>query len=245
MLKIEGLHVNVKETSILKGLSLEVKEREIHAIMGPNGTGKSSLARVIVGDPNYKVIKGTIVFCGKDLLTLSIEERAHLGLFMGFQHPVEIPGVINVHFLHSVFNAKRKSMGLDVLNQKKFRSLLAQKMQEMQMPLHLVERGVNSGLSGGEKKWNEALQMAILEPKLAILDEPDSGLDIDAIRSMSHTINKQRNSGNALILITHYQRLLNYITPQFVHVIIDGKIIKSGGADLALTLEKQGYESFL
>lgn len=245
MLEIENLHVQVEGIPILKGISLEVKAQETHAIMGPNGAGKSTLAKVMAGDPHYKVTKGAITFYGKDLLKLRIEERAYLGLFMGFQYPVEIPGVSNFHFLHSALNAKRKNMGLDLIDQKEFRSLFTQKMEELQIPQQFADRGVNSGLSGGEKKWNEALQMAILEPKLAVLDEADSGLDIDAIRIISHTINKQKNSDNALMLITHYQRLLNYIAPHFVHVIIDGKIVKSGGADLALMLEERGYESLL
>lgn len=243
MLEIENLHVSVEDEPILKGFSLEVKEQEIHAIMGPNGAGKSTLAKVIAGDPHYKVTEGSLTFCGKDLLELQVEERAHLGLFMGFQYPIEIPGVTNFQFLHSALNAKRKSTGLDPLSQEAFRIFLMQKMELMQIPLGFAERAINSGFSGGEKKRNEVLQMAVLEPKLAILDETDSGLDIDAMRIVADGVNKQRHPDNALILITHYQRLLDYIKPHFVHVVVDGKIVESGGPELARILEEKGYES--
>jgi len=243
MLEIENLHVSVEDQPILKGFSLEVKEQEIHAIMGPNGAGKSTLAKVIAGDPHYKVTQGSITFCGKDLLELQVEERAHLGLFLGFQYPIEIPGVTNFQFLHSALNAKRKSAGLELLSQEAFRIFLMQKMESMQIPLGFAERAINCGFSGGEKKRNEILQLAVLEPKLAILDETDSGLDIDAMRTVAEGVNQQMHPGNALILITHYQRLLDYIKPHFVHVMVDGKIVESGGPEIALMLEEKGYES--
>jgi Fe-S cluster assembly ATP-binding protein len=243
MLEIRNLHVSVEDKPILKGFSLEVKAQEIHAIMGPNGAGKSTLAKVIAGDPHYKVTKGSMTFCGEDLLDLPVEKRAHLGIFMGFQYPIEIPGVTNFQFLHSALNAKRKNVGLKPLDEEAFRIFLMQKMELMQISYGFAERAINSGFSGGEKKRNEVLQMAVLEPKLAILDETDSGLDIDAMRIVADGVSKQMHSENALILITHYQRLLDYIKPQFVHVMVDGRIVESGGPELALMLEEKGYES--
>ncbi|QVL55974.1 MAG: Fe-S cluster assembly ATPase SufC [Simkaniaceae bacterium] len=241
MLEIKNLHVSVEGERILKGFSLTVNAGEIHAIMGPNGAGKSTLAKVLAGHPDYEITDGSITFLGKNLLELEIDERAHLGLFMGFQYPVEIPGVTNLQFLHSALNSKRKSRGESPLSQEVFRELLMSKMQEMEISTTFAERDVNGGFSGGEKKRNEILQMAILQPKLAVLDETDSGLDIDAMKVVAAGVKSQLNDENALILITHYQRLLDYIKPQFVHVVVDGKIAKTGGAELALKLEEKGY----
>ena len=245
MIEIENLHVSVEDKPILKGFSLKVNPGEIHAIMGPNGAGKSTLAKVLAGHPHYEVTKGSITFNGKDLLELEPEERSHLGLFMGFQYPVEIAGVSNFQFLHSALNAKRKSMGEEPLTEEAFRKILEEKMQAIHIPEAFADRDINGGFSGGEKKRNEVLQMAILQPKLAILDETDSGLDIDAMRIVADGVSKQMNEKNALILITHYQRLLDYIKPQFVHVVVEGKIVESGGPELALTLEEKGYEALL
>lgn len=241
MLEIKNLHVSVEGERILKGFSLTVNAGEIHAIMGPNGAGKSTLAKVLAGHPDYEITDGSITFLGKNLLELEIDERAHLGLFMGFQYPIEIPGVTNLQFLHSALNSKRKSQGESPLSQEVFRELLMSKMQEMEISTIFAERDVNGGFSGGEKKRNEILQMAILQPKLAVLDETDSGLDIDAMKVVAAGVKSQLNDENALILITHYQRLLDYIKPQFVHVVVDGKIAKTGGAELALKLEEKGY----
>jgi len=245
MLQINNLHVSVEGTPILRGISLQIQPGETHAIMGPNGAGKSTLARVLAGDPYYQVTQGSITFLNHDLLSLQIEERAHLGLFMGFQYPTEIPGITNFQFLHSALNAKRNSMNLEPMNKEEFQDFLTQKMEAIKIPSTLAKRAINSGLSGGEKKWNEALQMAVLEPKLAILDETDSGLDIDAMRAIAKGIKKQINHEKALMLITHYPRLLEYIQPQFVHVFIEGRIVESGGHDIALKLEKTGYQSHL
>jgi Fe-S cluster assembly ATP-binding protein len=241
MLEIKNLHVSVEGEKILKGFSLTVNAGEIHAIMGPNGAGKSTLAKVLAGHPDYEITDGSIVFLGKNLLELEIDERAHLGLFMGFQYPVEIPGVTNLQFLHSALNSKRKVQGEAPLSEEVFQELLIKKMHEMEISPTFAERDVNGGFSGGEKKRNEILQMAILQPKLAVLDETDSGLDIDAMKVVAAGVKSQLNDENALILITHYQRLLDYIEPQFVHVVVDGKIVKTGGAELALKLEEKGY----
>ncbi|QVL57601.1 MAG: Fe-S cluster assembly ATPase SufC [Simkaniaceae bacterium] len=242
MLEIKDLQVSVEGEPILKGFTLNVKAGEIHAIMGPNGAGKSTLAKVLAGDPSYEVTKGTITFLGKDLLDLDIEERAHLGLFMGFQYPVEIPGVSNSEFLFSALNSKRKSHNEKPLSDEVFQEMLREKMKKIGVNPEFSKRDVNGGFSGGEKKRNEILQMAILEPKLAILDETDSGLDIDAMRIVAEGVNQQLTDENALILITHYQRLLDYIKPHFVHVVMDGKIVETGGAELALKLEEKGYQ---
>lgn len=238
MIEIQDLHVSVEGEPILKGLTLTVKAGEVHAIMGPNGAGKSTLAKVLAGDPSYEVTKGSITFCGKDLLEIEIDERAHAGLFMGFQYPVEIPGVSNEEFLMSAYNSKREAP----VSKEVFEAILAEKMKKIGVNPEFAKRDVNGGFSGGEKKRNEILQMAVLEPKLAILDETDSGLDIDAMKIVAEGVNGQLSSENALILITHYQRLLDYIKPQFVHVVVNGKIVESGGPELALHLEEKGYQ---
>ncbi|MCB1071575.1 MAG: Fe-S cluster assembly ATPase SufC [Chlamydiia bacterium] len=242
MLQVKDLHVSVEGQPILKGFTLSVKPGEVHAIMGPNGAGKSTLAKVLAGDPSYEVTGGSVSFLGKDLLELDIEERAHLGLFMGFQYPVEIPGVSNTEFLFSALNSKRKSQGDNPLSQEVFEKLLQEKMKAIGVNPEFAKRDVNGGFSGGEKKRNEILQMAILEPQLAILDETDSGLDIDAMRVVAEGVNQQLTKDNALILITHYQRLLDYIKPHFVHVVVDGKIVETGGPELSLKLEEKGYQ---
>lgn len=238
MIEIQDLHVSVEGEPILKGLSLTVKGGEIHAMMGPNGAGKSTLAKVLAGHPSYEVTKGSVTFCGKDLFELEVEERAHLGLFMGFQYPVEIAGVSNEEFLLSAYNSKRETP----VSKEVFQEILAEKMKLVGVNPEFAKRDVNSGFSGGEKKRNEILQMAVLEPKLAILDETDSGLDIDAMKIVAKGVRNQLTSDNALILITHYQRLLDYIKPHFVHVAIDGKIVESGGPELARHLEEKGYQ---
>ncbi len=242
MLEIKDLHVSVDGEPILKGFTLNINAGEIHAIMGPNGAGKSTLAKVLAGDPSYEVTSGLIIFLGKDLLELDIEERAHLGLFMGFQYPVEIPGVSNTEFLFSALNSKRKSRGENPLSEEVFEKLLQEKMQAIGVNPEFAKRDVNGGFSGGEKKRNEILQMAILEPQLAVLDETDSGLDIDAMRIVAEGVNQQLTKDNALLLITHYQRLLDYIKPHFVHVVMEGKIVETGGPELALKLEEKGYQ---
>jgi Fe-S cluster assembly ATP-binding protein len=241
MIQIKDLHASIEGKEILKGFSLEIKAGEIHAIMGPNGAGKSTLARILAGDPAYDVTAGEIWFKGQNILELDPEERAHLGLFMSFQYPLEIPGVSNVQFLHAAYNAGRKARGETALSEEEFSLKLDEKMQLMEMRPEFKERSVNEGFSGGEKKRNEILQMAILEPSLAILDETDSGLDIDAMKIVANGVNRLLNAENALLVITHYQRLLDYIRPHVVHVMIDGKIARSGGAELALELEEKGY----
>jgi Fe-S cluster assembly ATP-binding protein len=244
MLEIKDLNVLVDGKSILKGLNLSVAKGEIHAIMGPNGAGKSTLAKVLSGDPSYEVVSGEVLLDGKNLLELAPEERAHLGLFMSFQYPVEIPGISNLQFLHAAHNAKCKASGLPVTTEGEFERLLDEKMARVDVRAEFKTRNLNEGFSGGEKKRNEILQMAVLEPKLAILDETDSGLDIDAMRIVAKGVNCLMHSDNALILITHYQRLLDYIRPDFVHVLIDGKIAQSGGPELAQELEARGYQCF-
>jgi Fe-S cluster assembly ATP-binding protein len=242
MLEIRGLHASVGGTEILKGIDLTVNAGEVHAIMGPNGSGKSTLAQVLAGHPAYTVTGGTIVFDGKDLTDMDPEERAQAGVFLAFQYPVEIRGITNAYFLRSALNAMRKSRGQEELDPVDFLDVLDEKLKTIGWDDSFMQRPVNEGFSGGEKKRNEILQMAVLEPKLAILDETDSGLDIDALQTVAHAVNKLRGKGNAQIVVTHYQRLLNYITPDFVHVLAEGRIVKSGGKELALELEARGYE---
>ena len=242
MLQIRNLHAAIADKEILKGINLEVKKGEIHAIMGPNGSGKSTLSSVIVGNPNYEVTEGEVLFEGQDLLELEPEERAHLGLFMSFQYPVEIPGVSMVNFMRAALNEKRKAQGLDPIPAAEFLKLMKQKRELVELDNKLASRSVNEGFSGGEKKRNEIFQMAMLEPKLAILDETDSGLDIDALRIVAKGVNELRSPENATIVITHYQRLLDYIRPDYVHVLYKGRIVRSGGPELALELEQKGYD---
>ena len=242
MLQIRNLHAAIADKEILKGINLEVKKGEIHAIMGPNGSGKSTLSSVLVGNPNYEVTEGSVLFEAQDLLELEPEERAHLGLFMSFQYPVEIPGVSMVNFMRAALNEKRKAQGLDPIPAAEFLKLKKQKRELVELDNKLASRSVNEGFSGGEKKRNEIFQMAMLEPKLAILDETDSGLDIDALRIVAKGVNELRSPENATIVITHYQRLLDYIRPDYVHVLYKGRIVRSGGPELALELEQKGYD---
>lgn len=242
MLSIKNLHAGVEEKEILKGLNLEVKAGEVHAIMGPNGAGKSSLASVLSGRQNYEVTSGTVSLDGKDLLEMSPEDRAREGVFLAFQYPIEIPGVSNINFLKTAMNEIRKYKGLEPMTAKEFLALSKEKQKLVEFDAKLVNRSLNEGFSGGEKKRNEIFQLAMLDPKLSILDETDSGLDIDALRIVSRGVNKLRNENNAFIIITHYQRLLDYIVPDFVHVLSDGKIVKTGGKELALELEEKGYD---
>jgi Fe-S cluster assembly ATP-binding protein len=242
MLEVKNLHASVEDTEILKGLDLTVNAGEIHAIMGPNGSGKSTLAQTLAGHSAYDVTQGSATFLGQDLLEMPPEERARLGLFLAFQYPVEIPGISNAYFLQSSLNEVRKSHGLEPLDALEFQDLLAEKMELVNVPAHFADRNVNEGFSGGEKKRNEILQMAVMEPKLCILDETDSGLDIDALRIVSDGINNLRNPERAFVLITHYQRLLGYVKPDFVHVLYQGRVVKSGGPELALELEEKGYD---
>ena len=242
MLNIKDLYTAVENKKILEGLSLNVKAGEVHAIMGPNGSGKSTLANILAGKDGYQVTKGSVLYEDKNLLELSPEERARKGVFLAFQYPVEIPGVNNIYLLKAALNAIRKHKGEPELDAMEFMSLVKEKMKLVQMNEDLLTRSLNEGFSGGEKKRNEVFQMAILEPKLAILDETDSGLDIDALRIVAEGVNSLRNKERAFILVTHYQRLLNYIKPDYVHVLGKGKIIKSGGPELALELEEKGYD---
>jgi Fe-S cluster assembly ATP-binding protein len=242
MINIVNLHAEVEEKKILKGLNLNVKAGEIHAIMGPNGSGKSTLASILAGKEDYTVTEGNVEFDGKDLLELSTEDRARQGLFLAFQYPIEIPGVSNVNFLKSALNEIREYRGEQPISAKDFLALVKEKSASVELDSKLASRSVNEGFSGGEKKRNEIFQMAMLNPKLAILDETDSGLDIDALRIVANGVNKLRSPKNAAIIITHYQRLLDYIIPDFVHVLYDGKIVKSGGKELALELEEKGYD---
>ncbi len=242
MLKITNLHAIVEEQEILKGVDLEVNPGEIHAVMGPNGSGKSTLASVLAGNPKFEVTRGNITFKNKDLLEMEPEERACEGLFLSFQYPVEIPGVSMVNFMRAAINEQRKYRGDDPITATEFLKLMRDKRELLGMDSQLVSRSVNEGFSGGEKKKNEIFQMAMINPLLSILDETDSGLDIDALRVVAEGVNKLQTKENATILITHYQRLLEYIKPDKVHVLYDGKVVKSGGPDLALELEKRGYD---
>ncbi len=241
MLEIRELHASVDGNEILHGINLKVAAGEVHAIMGPNGSGKSTLANVLAGRDGYLVTAGEALYEGKNLLDMLPEVRAREGLFLGFQYPVEIPGVSNMYFLKTALNAIRKQRGLEDLDAMDFLQLAKEKMKLVEMDESLINRAVNEGFSGGEKKRNEVFQMAVLEPKLAILDETDSGLDIDALRIVAHGVNSLRGAGRAILLVTHYQRLLNYIVPDKVHVLVDGRIVKSGGKELALELEAKGY----
>lgn len=242
MLSIKDLHASVEETPILNGVHLEVKKGEVHAIMGPNGSGKSTLSSVIAGREEYDVEKGSIDLDGQDILELSPEERAHLGIFLSFQYPVEIPGVSVTNFLKTALNETRKARGQEPMSAKELLRLMREKMELLEMDKSFLSRSLNEGFSGGEKKRNEIFQMALMEPRLAILDETDSGLDIDALRIVANGVNHLRSKENAVVLITHYQRLLEYIKPDFVHVLFKGRIVKSGGSELALELEAKGYD---
>jgi Fe-S cluster assembly ATP-binding protein len=242
MLEIKGLHVSVAGTEILRGIDLSVRAGEVHAIMGPNGSGKSTLAQVLAGHPAYTVTAGTARYEGKDLLAMKPEERAREGLFLAFQYPVEIRGITNSYFLRSAVNAIRKHRGQEELDPLDFLQVLEDKLKAIGWDDTLMNRPVNEGFSGGEKKRNEILQLAVLEPRLALLDETDSGLDIDALKTVAHAVNKLRAPDRAFVIVTHYQRLLNFITPDVVHVLADGRIVKSGGPDLAHALEAKGYD---
>ncbi|HWX55621.1 MAG TPA: Fe-S cluster assembly ATPase SufC [Verrucomicrobiae bacterium] len=241
MLEIKDLHVKVENNEILKGIDLTVNAGEVHSIMGPNGSGKSTLAQVLARRESYNITKGEVLFNGKDLLAMKPEEAACEGLFLAFQYPVEIPGISNAYFLRAAVNAVRKHRGEEELDAIDFLPLLKEKMRLLEMDERFLNRPVNEGFSGGEKKRNEIVQMAILEPKLAVLDETDSGLDIDALKIVSQGVNAMRNKNRAFVLVTHYQRLLNYIVPDYVHVLVNGRIVKSGGPELALELEDKGY----
>ncbi len=241
MLSIKNLHVRVDGKEIIRGLDLEVKAGEVHAIMGPNGSGKSTLAHVLAGRDGYEVTDGEVLYDGKNLLELPAEERAREGVFLGFQYPVEIPGVNNTYFLKAAVNAGRRHRGLDELDAMDFMKLVKEKLEVLHIDDSLLQRPVNVGFSGGEKKRNEVFQMAVLEPRLALLDETDSGLDIDALKDVARGITALRSKDRAIVLVTHYQRLLNYIIPDFVHILSDGRIIKSGGPELAREVEEEGY----
>ena len=242
MLEIRNLHAAVDGDPILKGINLTIKKGEIHAIMGPNGSGKSTLAKVLAGHPAYEVTEGEVLYEGKNLLEMSTDERAREGVFMAFQYPIEVPGVSNAQFLRLAYNEKRKHLGEEELDPLEFKDLLKERAKIVEMDASFMTRSVNEGFSGGEKKRNEILQMAVLEPRLAILDETDSGLDIDALRIVAGGVNHLHNSENAVVLVTHYQRLLNYIVPHYVHVLANGRIAREGGKELALELEEKGYD---
>jgi|SRR5690606_7070447 len=242
MLEIKNLHAGIEGKDILKGINLEVKAGEVHAIMGPNGSGKSTLSAVIAGNENYEVTEGSVKLEGEDLADLAPEERAHKGIFLSFQYPVEIPGVSVTNFMKTAINESRKAKGLDEMPANEMLKLIREKSELLEIDRKFMSRSLNEGFSGGEKKRNEIFQMAMLDPKLAILDETDSGLDIDALRIVANGVNKLRSDKNAIIVITHYQRLLDYIVPDFVHVLYDGKIVKSGTKELAYELEEKGYD---
>jgi len=242
MLKIKDIHAKIEEKSILNGINLEIKPGEVHAIMGPNGSGKSTLASVITGKEEYEITKGKILFENEDLEEVSPEERAHKGIFMSFQYPIEIPGVTITNFLKTAINETKKARGEKEMSAKDMLKMLREKSNMLEIDGKFLSRSINDGFSGGEKKRNEIFQMAMLEPKLAILDETDSGLDIDALKIVANGVNKLRSKKNAIMVITHYQRLLDYIVPDYVHVLFDGKIVKSGTKDLALELEEKGYD---
>jgi Fe-S cluster assembly ATP-binding protein len=242
LLEVKGLRASAGEMEILRGIDLTVRAGEVHAVMGPNGSGKSTLAQVIAGHPAYKVTAGEVLYEGRDLLDMEPEERAQAGVFLAFQYPVEIPGISNAYFLRAAYNEIRKARGLEEVDSMDFLDLLEEKLRVVEWGPEIMSRAVNSGFSGGEKKRNEILQMAVLEPRLAVLDETDSGLDIDALRIVAKGVNALRRPDNATVLVTHYQRLLNYIVPDRVHVLSAGRIVKSGGKELALELEERGYE---
>jgi Fe-S cluster assembly ATP-binding protein len=242
LLDIKNLHASIGEKEILRGIDLTVNAGEVHAVMGPNGSGKSTLAQVLAGHPGYEVTEGEVLYDGRNLLEMDPEVRAQEGIFLAFQYPIEIPGVTNAYFLRSAYNEIRKAKGMEELDPLEFLDLMEQKTKLVDMDPAMMNRSVNTGFSGGEKKRNEILQMAVLEPRLAILDETDSGLDIDALKVVAHGVNALRRPDNATIVVTHYQRLLNYIVPDFVHVLANGRIVKSGGKELALELEEKGYD---
>lgn len=242
MLSIKNLHATIGDKEILKGINLEIKAGEVHAIMGPNGAGKSTLSSIIAGNENYEVTQGEILLEGNDISELSPEERSHKGIFLSFQYPIEIPGVSVTNFMRTAINETRKAQGKDEMPANEMLKMIREKSELLEIDRKFLSRSLNEGFSGGEKKRNEIFQMAMLEPKLAILDETDSGLDIDALRIVANGVNKLKNKDNAVLVITHYQRLLDYIIPDFVHVLMDGKIVKSGDASLALELEEKGYD---
>jgi Fe-S cluster assembly ATP-binding protein len=242
MLEIKNLRAGIEGREILKGINLTVNKGEIHAIMGPNGSGKSTLAKVLAGHPQYEVLGGEVIYEGRNLLEMAPDERAREGVFMAFQYPIEVPGVSNAQFLRLAYNEKRKHLGEEELDPLEFKDLLKERAKVVEMDASFMTRSVNEGFSGGEKKRNEILQMAVLEPKLAVLDETDSGLDIDALRIVANGVNQLFTPENAIIVVTHYQRLLNYIVPHFVHVLADGRIAREGGKELALELEAKGYD---
>ena len=241
MLEIKNLHARVEEKEILRGINLTVRPGEVHAIMGPNGSGKSTLASVLAGREDYEVTEGSVEFLGEELLEMEPDERAHQGVFLAFQYPVEIPGVSNVYFLRSAVNAIRKARGQEEMDSLTFMKFIKDKIKLLGLKEELLSRSVNEGFSGGEKKRNEIFQMAVLEPKLCVLDETDSGLDIDALQTVANGVNALRSPERGFVVVTHYQRLLNYIVPDFVHILMDGRIVKSGGKELALELEEKGY----
>src|SRR5665213_4282615 len=245
MLEIKNLHATVGDKEILRGITLSVQAGEIHAVMGPNGSGKSTLAQVLAGHPAYEVTQGTVTYDGRNLLEMAPEVRAQEGVFLAFQYPIEIPGVTNAYFLRSAYNEIRKARGEEEVDPLDFLDIIEDRMKLVEMDSSMLNRSVNAGFSGGEKKRNEILQMAVLQPKLAILDETDSGLDIDALRIVAGGVNALRRPDNATIVVTHYQRLLNYIVPDFVHVLANGRIVRSGGKELALELEERGYDWLL